>query len=223
MQSCTPSAESFFFDLDGTLVDSLPGISFSVQQALRSVGRDMDGQLEVLIGPPIQDILRRLLGNGAGSQLDRVEAEFRKSYDSEGWKRSYLYPGVQSTLKQLKADGTRLFVFTNKPAQVTKAILNATNVASHFDAVLTRDSRKPPFENKGLMLTHLVEEFGVDRQSSIVIGDSPEDFHAAIAAEIPFCFATYGYGRLHDHQSSACAWQIDCFNDVLSITNEECR
>src|SRR5690242_19773439 len=113
MKSDGNTKRSYFFDVDGTLVDSLPGIEFSVRAALRSTGKDFDGALAHLIGPPIRQVLRKILKNESDSELDRVEEQFRKYYDSEGWKRSNLYPGVEVTLRELRDQGNQLFVFTN--------------------------------------------------------------------------------------------------------------
>ena len=206
-----------FFDVDGTLVDSLPGIEFSIREALGSLGRECNGNIRQLIGPPIREVLQKILGDESESELDRVEAQFRKYYDSEGWKKASLYPGVEGTLRELKANGNRLFVFTNKPAHVTTAILKDLNLDWCFEATLSRDSRVPHFEDKGAMLSKLVSDFDVDKDSALVTGDSGEDCRAALLIGIRFCFVTYGYGRLPDGQASACVRQIDNFSSLLSI------
>jgi phosphoglycolate phosphatase len=208
----------YFFDVDGTLVDSLPGIEFSIRAALRSLGKECNGEIRQLIGPPIREVLQKIIGDESELELDRVEAQFRKYYDSEGWKRANLYPGVEATLKELKEQGNRLFVFTNKPAHVTTAILKGLKVSWCFEAILSRDSRVPHFEDKGAMLSELMRDFDVSRESGLVTGDSGEDFRAASATGIPFCFVTYGYGSLPEGQSSAYVWQIDSFSKLLSIS-----
>lgn len=218
MKSNGKVKRSYFFDVDGTLVDSLPGIEFSVRAALRSTGKDFDGGLAQLIGPPIRQVLRKILRNESDSELDRVEAEFRKYYDSEGWKRSSLYLGVEATLRELKDQGNQLFVFTNKPAHVTTAILKALNIGSCFEAILSRDSRVPHFPDKGAMLNEFLRDFKVDRDLALVTGDSSEDFRAALANGMRFCFATYGYGNLPEEHALADSWQIDEFDKLLSIS-----
>ena len=206
-----------FFDVDGTLVDSLPGIEFSIREALGSLGKECNGNIRQLIGPPIREVLHTILGDESESELDRVEAQFRKYYDSEGWKKASLYPHVEETLRELKAKGNRLFVFTNKPAHVTRAILRDLNVGWCFEATLSRDSRVPHFEDKGAMLSKLVSDFDVDKDSALVTGDSGEDFRAALLCGIRFCFVTYGYGSLPDGQASGCVRRIDNFSSLLSI------
>jgi len=207
----------YFFDVDGTLIDSLPGIEFAVREALRSLGKKCKGNIRQLIGPPIREVLRKILGDESESELDRVEAQFRKYYDSEGWKRSHLYPGVESTLKELKERGNRLFVFTNKPAHVTTAILKDLDIDSCFEAALSRDSRVPHFKDKAGMLAELVRDFKVDKDSALVTGDSAEDFRAALETGIPFCFVTYGYGSLPEGQAAGCVRRVDNFSSLLSL------
>ncbi len=208
----------YFFDLDGTLVDSLPGIESSVRAALLATDRTFEGGIGHLIGPPIRQVLRRIIQNEPEPELDRVEAQFRKYYDAEGWKGSNLYPGVEPTLRELKNQGNRLFVFTNKPAHVTSAILRELDISSCFEAILSRDSRVPHFENKGAMLSDLLRNFEVDKDSALVIGDSREDYQAALATGISFCFVTYGYGDLPEELNLECVSQIDSFCKLLSIS-----
>ena len=218
MKSNGKAKRSYFFDVDGTLVDSLPGIEFAVRAALQGAGKSFEGGVGQLIGPPIRQVLRKILKNESDSELDRVEEQFRKYYDSEGWKRSNLYPGVEATLRELRDQGNQLFVFTNKPAHVTTAILKDLNISWCFEAILSRDSRVPHFEDKGAMLSELVRDFKVDRDLALVTGDSGEDFRAALATGIRFCFVTYGYGNLPEEHTSADSWQIDDFDNLLSIS-----
>ena len=85
-----------FFDLDGTLVDSFPGISFSAAAALAQAlpGRKVPDFLP-FIGPPIREIFRRALPENDPGILAHLEQSFRTSYNSEGWRKTRAYPGVE--------------------------------------------------------------------------------------------------------------------------------
>jgi phosphoglycolate phosphatase len=78
--------QAALFDLDGTLVDSLPGIAFSVDAAIAESGLPVRRtDLRPLIGPPIREIFRQLLPQADALHLSSLEAAFRTSYDTGGW------------------------------------------------------------------------------------------------------------------------------------------
>ena len=112
------------FDLDGTLVDSLPGIAFSVDAALAACGLPQAGVDQApLIGPPVREILAAVSGATSRELLDWMERSFRASYDAEGWRRTVCLPGVPDMLRRLMTGGVDLWIATNKPALPTGRIL----------------------------------------------------------------------------------------------------
>lgn len=182
------------FDLDGTLVDSLPGIAWSVNQALRAnrvapLSRD----LRPLIGPPIRDILAAVSGADP-ALLDRLEAAFRASYDSAGWRRTVCHEGVPDMLWRLLTSGVELWLVTNKPAVVTGQILRELKIAAFFKEIACRDSRTPPFASKAETLRDLLQRRGLAPAQCLLIGDTAEDWHAAEAAGIACAIVPHGYG-----------------------------
>ena len=110
------------FDLDGTLIDSLPGIEFSLKAAFDACGiRGTTHDLRSLIGPPIRTILARAGNVTDERKLVDLEKAFRKSYDEEGWKMTACYPEVPPVLLAMQNEGIRLFVVTNKPLHISTA------------------------------------------------------------------------------------------------------
>jgi phosphoglycolate phosphatase len=183
------------FDLDGTLVDSAAGIRWSVEAALTACGLDCGcPDLRSRIGPPIRDILASVSGLAAGEALDRLEAAFRASYDSRGWRRATLQPGADSMLVRLQNDNHGLWLVTNKPERATRAILSELGIAEFFIEALCRDSRTPPFASKAEMLTNLLGRDGVTRAECIMVGDTLEDCRAAAEAGIACAVVPHGYG-----------------------------
>ena len=183
------------FDLDGTLIDSLPGIRWSVDAALRGCGlRQTSGDLRRLIGPPVRDILAAVSGVRDRNGLDRLEQAFRASYDSEGWRRTVCKPGVPDMLWQLLTDGLELWVVTNKPALATGKILRELKIGDFFREVVCRDSQTPPWASKAEMLMELARRQEFDRGECLMIGDTAEDWQAAEAAGIRCAIVPSGYG-----------------------------
>jgi len=184
------------FDLDGTLIDSLPGIEFSIRAAMAQCGvRLKDIDLRSIIGPPIRVILGKL-AETADSDLIELEGAFRRSYDSEGWSKTSIYPGTQAVLSTLRDSGIRLFVVTNKPRDISMRILESAQIGHQFERLITRDSRVPEYLSKREMLEDLKISCGVDSSNWLVVGDTEEDGQAAAECGMKFAHVTYGYGRI---------------------------
>ena len=198
------SVRHVIFDLDGTLVDSLPGIAWSVDEALRSRGlsrapyrsRSFTGDLRSLIGPPVRDILTAVSGINAPEALDRLEESFRSSYDSAGWRRTICCAGVPEMLLQLRNSGMDLRMVTNKPSLATGNILRELKLAGFFQQIVCRDSRTPPFASKAEMLNDLLNRQGMQRAECLMVGDTAEDGRSAQAAGIACAIVPHGYGDL---------------------------
>ena len=212
-------AHWIFFDLDGTLADSLPGLRGSIVDALAACGRSLpECDLRPFIGPGIRTILRNLdrelLSTGITDEdLDRMEKAFRASYDMGGVLNTAFFAGVATTLRELKQFGRELFVVTNKPRLATATLLERDNLQPLFTDVVSRDSRQPPFASKAEMLMDTVVRHGADVRRSIMVGDTAEDGHAAEQAGMHFVHARYGYGALPGTKTIA----IETFPEILAL------
>ncbi len=190
---------NIIFDLDGTLVDSLAGIEYSVDGALRQSGYSpISGSLRALIGPPIRRILSQVSGEENAQALDQLEAAFRTSYDTEGWKKTVLMRGAEQALRDAAVCGRRLFLFTNKPHGATVHIVDWFGIVNFFSRILCRDSVMPPYSSKAEMLRFLMSADGVSAATSIVVGDTVEDFEAAAEVGMPAAILATGYGSCID-------------------------
>lgn len=206
------------FDLDGTLIDSLPGIASSIGVALRDHPCMVSAEhVRQLIGPPVREVLRAIAGNLPAVDLDRAEAAFRADYDGKGWRKSELFPDGQYVVNRLYEDGFPLYIFTNKPQMAAKRILTELGVHQLFQAILSKDSRTPSYQSKAEMLVDLVTQHRLQKSQSIVIGDSHEDLQAARAMGMQFIFAMYGYGQLSDEDLQGGVGVIHNLNDLLKI------
>ena len=145
-ESTSNLPQAFFFDLDGTLLDSLPGIAFSIEEAFTACGLPMQPiDLREIIGPPIRTILALAATQATDSDLDLLERAFRNSYDSNGWQKTLLFPGSNVMLREAHTLGIQLFVVSNKPRHISVKILEREGMLVLFNAILTRDSSDPPY------------------------------------------------------------------------------
>ena len=185
--------QNFIFDLDGTLVDSLPGITAAVNSALPpAAGRLTD--VRPYIGPPVRIILKALTHTACERDLDEMERKFRESYDSDAWHKTVAFAGARELLECLREAQKRIFLVTNKPSQPTAKILEALRLRPYFEDVLTPDSRTPPFSAKEQMLRELVRRYDLQTGQCLMIGDTADDLAAAAALQMEAVFVAHGYG-----------------------------
>jgi phosphoglycolate phosphatase len=219
--------ECVLFDLDGTLLDSLPGIAHSVRAAFEACGLAMgEVELRTLIGPPIRTILAKMaLADAAGGlseeQLDRLVQAFRLSYDNEGWKMTSHYVGAAELLRELRGNGKRLFVVSNKPRAISLKILEAGGTLELFEEIVTRDSRKPAYSGKREMMSSLMERHGLEPQDCLMVGDTMEDAEAASATGMKFCLMTHGYGNVPVGSVVPVALRFDRFSELMPKLAQE--
>jgi phosphoglycolate phosphatase len=220
MNACLPGC--ILFDQDGTLLDSLPGIEFSVRAAFLACGiRPPEVSLRSMIGPPIRTILSKAGEVTDAAVLDALEKAFRVSYDGEGWRKTACYPDASRVLHALRERGRRLFVVSNKPLHISLESLKAEGIFDLFEAIVTRDSRVPAYSGKVEMTRTLMEERLIAPEDCLFVGDTMEDAEAAAAAGVRFAYMTHGYGVIRENAPVRVDFRFDSFLQLLPLTAKE--
>jgi phosphoglycolate phosphatase len=195
--------DAILFDLDGTLVDSAPGIEYSMRCAVAATGvAGTIHDVRTLVGPPVRAMFERALGPMPSETLDALEREFRSSYDATGWQQTRACAHAASTLEALPSLGVRAFVVTNKPAAPTGRILARLGLHAFCSGVVCLDSVSPPFGTKTDVVRYTMRHFGLVGPDTLVVGDSMDDARAAEACGVRFVAMSSGYGRA-DRQAEA--------------------
>jgi len=213
--------DALIFDLDGTLVDSLPGIEYAAQVAWNVVQPDRPcPALRPLIGPPIRQMFQRAWPEVSAEILQALEHAFRQSYDTEGWQKTTAYPEVVETLACFNAAGLMCLGVTNKPHFATQRILAHSELKPHFREFLSPDSRDPAFASKAEAVSVLLTRYHLQSDHVLLVGDSPDDARAAQACGLRFAAFTGGYGQV-SHSDLPGAVTFDRFADLLRFIESE--
>ena len=187
------------FDLDGTLVDTLPDLTNALNEALRERGHAPlpPAAVRPMIGDGMAMLLARGLAarGGDGAEAAAMYPRFIEIYEAIATDRSRPYPGVAETLAALRSRGYRTAVCTNKPQHATGEVLRGMGLGDLFDGFAGGDRytvRKP---DPGHLLG-LIDELGGDPRRAAMIGDSENDAASAHAARLPLLLMRYGYARI---------------------------
>jgi phosphoglycolate phosphatase len=197
------------FDLDGTLVDSAADIRTAIVCAYAAIGIEgMGDKIEQLvIGPPLPEMVRRLTPNLRDEQYAALVHGFRQIYDNCPHAQTRVYPGVWGVLDELRDSGATLLLATNKPSQATRRVLEKTGLAACFRDVVTPDTLFSGQASKAAMVAYLIEKWGLDREVTFVLGDAAADVAAAHDNGVGSVALLSGYGNRDE--------LIDCRPTVL--------
>jgi len=189
---------NLIFDLDGTLVDSSVGIYCAFCEASNTLGLvppDLH-HFRSYIGPPIALLAKEIYTGISSSDLCLLESAYRHHYDLNYYSHYSLYPHALSTISSLHCrDSYTLSIVTNKPTDVSIAILQLSGLLHMFDLVLGVDyfcrSSSSTSHTKSSLIRHVSSlKPGYE---PIYIGDRYSDLASSNAANVRFVAALYGY------------------------------
>lgn len=211
------------FDLDGTLLDSVPDLAKAVQLTLAELNLPAHEQDAVRgwIGNGARVLVKRALsgdikGDVPDTLFEKAYPIFLKHYAEHLNCDSVLYDGVEQTLSVLKASGIALACITNKPEQFTMPLLEGIGLAHFFDKVVcgdTYEQRKP----HPMPLLETAVFFDVVPEQSIMVGDSVNDIDAAKAAGFYTICVDYGYHGDYDVHQLGADVVISHFSDINQL------
>jgi phosphoglycolate phosphatase len=206
------------FDLDGTLLDSLPGIESSVRAAFTTCRMpQLHTNLREMIGPPIRVILSRAGAIENQESLDCLERAFREDYDTRGWRKTLCFPDAGPVLRLMREHGFQLLAITNKPRHISLRILENERILELFEEIVTRDSRSPAYSDKEEMIRTIQAERHISPTNCLMVGDTIEDAKAAASAGIRFAFMSHGYGTVDETTSIPIEWKLDGLSEFISL------
>jgi len=202
-----PPMHALIFDLDGTLVESLPGIAASLNRALTQHG--LPGQshdnVRSFIGDGAVKLVQRALTTVSRMDLtDSVLKNFAADYAISWPSGTSVYPGIHELLANLEARAIPIAVLSNKPHTFTTAIVAKLFPNTNF-AVVLGNREALPHKPDPTGALEIAKTLGIVPENCTIIGDSTMDLDTAKNAGMKSIAVTWGY---HDRDQLATADQV---------------
>ena len=201
-----PQPLSILFDLDGTVVDSKPGILASCEAALRALGH-RPGKLDIdgLIGPPLEEALAELLARFGDDRVAEASLAYRDHYGSTGLLETTVYPGLAEALEQLAAREAKVYIATSKRTVFARQILTRLGLIDRFTGV--QGAEPGGVDSKAEVIAEVLRRHDLNADRCLMVGDRRQDVEGARAHGVATVGVLWGYGDL-DELTSAGAKHI---------------
>jgi phosphoglycolate phosphatase len=195
------------FDLDGTLVDSAPGIFHCFEHTFRMMHREAPSRaaMRPFLGPPLEETFRDSLGM-TGDDLERAVAIYRAEYAAGGAITAELYPGVIDVVRAVRKAGIPVALATSKVETGVRMVLRHFELDEDFDVLGTAsddDVRSAKADVVRFALDAL-DEAGADISRVVLVGDRIHDVEGAAIHGVDSVLVQWGYGT-EDEWSEATA------------------
>ena len=215
--------ELIIFDLDGTLINSIPDLTLAINKTLShyELLPLTIAQVTPFIGNGAKTLVERALEKATNKKvspkvLSEALAYFIPTYQSNVCEETYLYRGVFETLKYLDEKGYQMVICTNKPFPFIEPILDRLEIKLFFKTWIGEESlaeKKP----QGAPLLYLVDEMKTSAEKCVMVGDSKNDILAAKNAGIESIGLTYGYNYNENIEDYNPTIVLDSFSNLQKV------
>lgn len=210
------------FDLDGTLLDTSPGIYKGIDYLTSQLNLPtLDESIKAkFIGPPLSQSYPKYLGV-TGKEMEHAIKVYRKYNNEIGFKDVLHYPNMKETLGLLKEMGYLTAVVTMKEHNVTQRVLKEAGLDTYFDTILGN------FDVNSLTKAELMEkamkELNVNPEEALMIGDTELDAGASEQIKVDYIPVKYGFGYSHGDsiESYPYVYILDTPMDLVNYLKRE--
>ncbi len=219
--------QSVTFDLDGTLLDTVPDLHAAARVTLAELGLQprREDEIRRFVGQGVVVLVRRCL-TWAAAPDDKALAEavavFQRHYAAVNGQKTRIFDGVLEGLDAWRATGLPLAVVTNKPAAFTEPLLERMGLAPYFSAIVSGDStphRKP----HPAPLHHACRLMASDPAANLHIGDSRHDIETARNAGCSVYCVPYGYNEGEMVRAEDCDALVASLGAALQAARSVCK
>lgn len=180
------------FDFDGTVFDTLEGITKSVRYAINKRGMDAElSSLRCFAGPPLYDMYLEHFG-GTAEEAEQFVEDYRERYTGIGLYECRVFPGMRELLTELRAAGRMTAVATLKPQYLAETLLQREGMTGLFDAIC--GSGVEGHDNtKRESILRVMRAMGAPAEETVLVGDTKYDMTGAHQCGIMAVGVGYGY------------------------------
>lgn len=206
-----------FFDMDGTLNDSGPGIMNSVRWAMRKMGRAEPDEetLRKFIGPSLMYSFQTFTGLSE-AEAEAATAAYRECYRGGEIYNMTVYDGIRELLTDLNRAGVRCAVVTSKPTMMTDLVLDRFDLRKFFSAVAS--PRPEDISNdKSFLIQKALGLLGLRPEDAVMVGDTRFDILGAKKAGCDSIGVTYGYGTEAELRECGADHLVRCPDEIRTI------
>lgn len=200
------------FDVDGTLIDSAPGILNTLEEVFHKMNVDISGtDLRRYLGPPLRKSFGEHFTDPA--KIEEATELYRVSYHEKGSHEGNAYPGAEQMLRRLKEAGLVLCTATSKPTEVVVPILEEQGLAPYFDFIggASMDETR---DTKTDVIRHVLAQPCVRGKRVLMVGDRSDDMRGAADCHLDAAGALYGYGSREELEPFGPVFLADSCQDL---------
>ena len=211
-----------FWDMDGTIINSYPGVIESALYALNHFGiTEKDPEvLRRFIGPPLRVTFGEVYHMDE-MQIEQAVAKYRENYDGRAMFKCEVYPGVAQAMEKFKSAGFQQIIASSKPETMCRLILDRFGLIEKMDDVVgaSLDGR---IDSKQQVLEEAFRRLGnPDKREVVLIGDTRYDVIGANSVGIDCIGITYGFGTREELIEHGVCKVFDTIEEVAAMLCEQ--
>ena len=207
------------FDLDGTLLDSLPDIYDNINLMLKKFGYPSRKREEVMqfIGNGARNLVKRSIPDGMSEeQIDKCLTYYNEIYTNSGSPKTKLFDGIRETVVELKNRGYKLAILTNKPQITTDRIYEEYMMDLGFDVVIgQRNGVK--IKPDPITALKIIEELESSPENTYFVGDGETDVETSINANTCGIAVLWGYRNRAQLEKAGAKVFVNAPKELLSV------
>lgn len=213
--------KAIIFDLDGTLLDTLKGITDAVNLSFKELGFDFQHDYQSaksFIGAGAMEFVSRAMValNPSEEQKAAIGERFLINYDKIQNIETIPFPGVGELLKKLKQKGFYVCVASNKPQLLLEHVLDDKFKDFKFD-VRFGQRKDVPIKPDPYVINEICSILKINKSDCLYVGDSVYDYETAINANIDCCIVKYGYGFYDQDFVKKSTFAVDSVKDLENL------
>ena len=206
---------TLLFDFDGTVFDTVEGITKSIQYALRKHGRDAElEELRCFAGPPLVDKFIEVY-EVSKEEAEQLVTDFRERYVPIGVYESSPFPGIRELLEAVRATGKKTAIATSKPQALAELLLQRAGLRDLFDVVVGSGGGVNN-DAKWQIVTRAMELCESKPEDCVLVGDTKYDVEGAKKCGIPCIGVRWGYAAEGELETAGAAAIVETPGELIN-------